>query len=255
MKNTPEAPDGVALRLSAIVRRFPESGLVIDRVDLEIKPGEFVAILGPSGCGKSTLLRIAAGLDRPDEGEVRVESFGRRHFRGFVFQDACLLPWRTALQNAALPLELIGTPRMEAESEARAALERVGLGDAVDRYPAQLSGGMRMRTSLARALVAKPSLLLLDEPFAALDENTRHALQRDLRSLWEKLGMTVLFVTHSATEAAFLAERAIVLSGRPARALFDRRIELPSPRTPGVRHTEAFVREARALLPSEGVAE
>ena len=243
---------GAALSLRSVVRRFgPESGpnsvLAVDGVDLEVGPGEFVALLGPSGCGKSTLLKLVAGLERPDRGSVRTDSFGRPHFRGFVFQDACLLPWRSTLENVALPLELLGQSRAGARALAAEALERVGLREAAGRLPRQLSGGMRMRASLARALIAKPSLLLLDEPFAALDEDARHGLQDDLRALWEDLGMTILFVTHSVAEAAFLANRTVLLSPRPARVRHDRATDLPSPRPPGLRLTDAFLREMQAL--------
>ena len=218
---------GASLSLRDVSRSFPETGRVLDGLDLEIAAGDFVALLGPSGCGKSSLLRIAAGLDQPDEGVAKATGGGAR---GFVFQDPCLLPWRTALENCALPLQLAGSSRGESAAAARAALTRVGLGDAVDRYPAQLSGGMRMRASVARALARSPSLLLLDEPFAALDEPSRHALQADLRELWERERMTILFVTHSVAEAAFLAERTVGFSARPARVIFDHRSRLKGPR-------------------------
>jgi NitT/TauT family transport system ATP-binding protein len=165
----------------------------------------------------------------------------------YVFQDAHLLPWRRVLDNAALPLELANVPAAERRDAARAALEQVGLGESVERYPAELSGGMRMRVSLARALVTRPRLLLLDEPFGALDELTRNRLDDQLRALWLELGMTVLFVTHSISEAAYLAERAIVLSRRPARVCADRAIDLPRERDAALRLTPAFAREVREL--------
>jgi len=221
----------VALRGVRRVFRSAAGGAVeaVAGVDLTVAPGEFLALLGPSGCGKSTLLRIVAGLDRQDEGEVLLD--GRppdlrpgaaRTKVAYVFQDAHLLPWRDVLGNAALPLELLGRPAAECRAAARAAIEQVGLGDAAGRTPAELSGGMRMRVSLARALVTRPRLLLLDEPFAALDEITRQGLDDQLRALWAATGMTVLFVTHSIAEAAFLAGRAVVLSRRPARVVLDR---------------------------------
>lgn len=266
MKNA-TASGGVRVRLTGIRRVFPmlddagrarggdASGVVaLDGIDLDIAPGAFVALLGPSGCGKSTLLRLVAGLDRADAGAAVVEADGGPAGPGgarapiaYVFQDAHLLPWRSVLENAALPLELAGAPLEERRAAARDALAQVGLADAGDRYPAELSGGMRMRVSLARAMVTRPRLLLLDEPFAALDELTRSRLDDQLRALWAELGMTVLFVTHSITEAAYLAQRAVVLSARPARVVADRALALPDERTPALRTEPAFAREVRAL--------
>ncbi|WP_437596284.1 ABC transporter ATP-binding protein [Sorangium sp. So ce590] len=261
------ASGGVRVRLTGIRRVFPvlddagrarggsASGLVVlDGLDLDVAPGAFVALLGPSGCGKSTLLRLVAGLDRADAGAAVVEAEegaggagGARAPIAYVFQDAHLLPWRSVLENTALPLELAGAPVEERRAAARAALLQVGLADAGARYPAELSGGMRMRVSLARAMVTRPRLLLLDEPFAALDELTRSRLDDQLRALWAELGMTVLFVTHSITEAAYLAERAVVLSPRPARIVADRALSLPAERTAALRTEPAFAREVRAL--------
>jgi NitT/TauT family transport system ATP-binding protein len=227
-------------------RTFPGGVAAIDGVDLDVTPGEFVALLGPSGCGKSTLLRLVAGLDRPDAGSVEVDATGARV--AFVFQDAHLLPWRTVLSNVALPLELAGVPKEATLAEARRAIEEVGLGDALGRRPAELSGGMRMRASLARALVTHPRLLLLDEPFAALDEITRYRLDDQLRALWLAQGMTVIFVTHSITEAAYLAERAVVFSPRPARVVADVRVDLPRERAAVTRTEAAFAAATRVLF-------
>jgi NitT/TauT family transport system ATP-binding protein len=176
----------------------------------------------------------------------------------FVFQDPHLLPWRTVLKNAALPLELRGAPRRPRLAAAHEALAQVGLADAVDRYPAQLSGGMRMRVSLARAIVTRPRLLLLDEPFAALDEITRQQLDEQLRALWRQSGMTVLFVTHSIGEAVFLAERAVVFSARPARVVLDRTVDLPVDRDAMIRTRPQFAEQTRDVFAalreaSEGV--
>jgi NitT/TauT family transport system ATP-binding protein len=218
-------------------------------VSFAIGSGEFVALLGPSGSGKSTLLRLIAGLDRPDAGTIELggaQTSGRPEI-GFVFQDAHLLPWRDVLENVALPLELLGWQSGARRDAARDAIARVGLADAIRRFPAQLSGGMRMRASLARALVTRPRLLLLDEPFAALDEITRQQLDEDLRALWAQAGITVLFVTHSIAEAVFLAERAIVLTGRPARVALDRAVDLPAERTIALRSDARFGRELGAL--------
>jgi NitT/TauT family transport system ATP-binding protein len=222
---------------------FDNGVLALDGVSIAVEPGEFVAILGPSGSGKSTLLRLVAGLDRPQAGHVAVD----RPDLAYVFQDAHLLPWRDVLSNVTLPLELKRRPRPQRADAARRAIDQVGLTDAIDRYPAQLSGGMRMRASLARALVTDPSLFLLDEPFAALDEITRHRLDEQLREHWARRGMTVIFVTHSVNEAVFLAGRAVVLSRRPGRVLLDRKIDLPDERTEELRMTPQFALQAHAL--------
>ena len=239
---------GVALQLDSVRKVFDNQRVVIAGMDLQIDPGEFLAVLGPSGCGKSTLLRIIARLAEPDSGHIRMQPDGEPFQTAFVFQDAHLLPWRDVLSNAALPLELMGETRVAREQKARAALEQVGLLDALDRYPAELSGGMRMRVSLARALVTEPRLLLLDEPFAALDEITRFHLDVQLRELWQRRGMTVIFVTHSVSEAAFLANRAVVLRARGAAIQLDRRLELPAIRNNDLRGDPKLGQEMQRLL-------
>ena len=214
------------LRIASVSRRFG-SVQALEDVSLAIADGDFVALLGPSGCGKSTLLRLIAGLDRPDAGTLTWDA-GRRPVPGeigFVFQDATLLPWASAADNVFLPLRLRGAARGAAMAQVRAALERVGLDGFFDARPRQLSGGMRMRVSIARALVTRPRLLLMDEPFAALDEFTRHGLQEDLLSLWRELRCTVVFVTHSIYEAAFLARRIALMTPRPGR--IDRVLDSP----------------------------
>ena len=243
---------GVALQLSGVRREFEHSSgrgklVVIDQLDLSVDAGEFLAILGPSGCGKSTLLRMIARLSEPDSGSIRLDPDRDRFQTSFVFQDAHLLPWRTVLDNAALPLELMGVERAQCHARARRELALIGLGDATDRYPAQLSGGMRMRVSLARALVTEPRLLLLDEPFAALDEITRHKLDVQLRGLWRDRGLTVIFVTHSISEAAFLANRAVVLARLGGRIKLDRRLELPE-RNEELRSDPRYGQERKLLL-------
>jgi NitT/TauT family transport system ATP-binding protein len=230
------------LHLTSIARRFGTVEAVRD-VSLDIGAGDFVALLGPSGCGKSTLLRLIAGLDQPDAGHL---TWGAGHQPtqgeiGYVFQDATLLPWASATDNVFLPLRLRGMAREHAMPLVRAALERVGLQGFAQSRPRQLSGGMRMRVSIARALVTRPRLLLMDEPFAALDEFTRHTLQEDLLSLWQELGCTVVFVTHSIYEAAFLARRIVLMTPRPGR--IDH--EIVSPLRPG---TEARFDPAYAAL-------
>jgi NitT/TauT family transport system ATP-binding protein len=205
-----------------------------------VPASQFVALLGPSGCGKSTLLRLVAGLDGAEGGSIVV---GGRPVRrrahpeavAFVFQEAHLLPWRTLVRNVLLPLELRGMARAESRDRALHMLEKVGLGDARERYPSQLSGGMQLRGSLARALVTEPRLLLLDEPFAALDEITRQRLDDLVHELWRERRFTALFVTHSLREAVFLAQRAITLSRRPAHVVSDRPIHLPVDRAPELR--------------------
>ena len=224
-----------------------ETVLALDGIDLSIEEGSFVALIGPSGCGKSTLLRIVAGLDTPDEGTVEVAARARGEV-AYVFQDAHLLPWRSVAANVALPLELRGVPREERDARVLQALREVELSDAASRYPAELSGGMRMRASIARALVTRPKLLLMDEPFAALDELTRQRLDERLLALWHERHLTVLFVTHAIFEATFLAERAVVLSGRPAHIVHDATVDLPAVRTSATRGEPAFARAAGTLL-------
>ncbi|MCU1338167.1 MAG: transporter, ATP-binding protein [Bryobacterales bacterium] len=237
---------GVALRLERVRRVFDNKFVVIEGMDLRIDAGEFLAVLGPSGCGKSTLLRMIARLAAPDDGRIIAEP--EQFQTAFVFQDAHLLPWRTVLNNAALPLELMGIGREDRNAKARTALAQVGLAEAEDRYPAQLSGGMRMRVSLARALVTDPRLLLMDEPFAALDEITRFNLEVQLRELWQRRGMTVIFVTHSISEAAFLANRAVVLARRKGRIKLDRRLDLPPERTNDLRSDPRLGYEMKLLM-------
>lgn len=208
-----------------------------------------MTFLGPSGSGKSTILRIVAGLLKASNGQVRE---GRAARKAFVFQDAELLPWRNVLDNAALPLEIQGVGLAERQVKARKALEDLGLGDSLHLYPAQLSGGMKMRVSLARALVTEPDLLLMDEPFAALDEVIRFRLAEHLREVWTRRNrsgkpLTVLFVTHSMTEAVFLSERILILSSKPARVLLDHRVALPENRIPSTRTDPAFSKEVEHI--------
>ncbi len=238
---------GAAIALRGVHKRYSAPDGVIEAlapIDLEIAEGSFVALVGPSGCGKSTLLRIVAGLEPPSGGEVVVRDRARM---AYVFQDAHLLPWRTLAGNVALPLELRGEPRSRIDAQVAEALAAVELSGFADSYPAALSGGMRMRASIARALVTKPRLLLMDEPFGALDEITRNRLDERLLALFGAQRFTVLFVTHGIFEATFLAERAIVMSRRPGRVVHDAPSALVGERTAELRGEAAFAREAHEL--------
>ena len=206
------------LTVGNVGRRFPGGVEALRDASLRLQAADFVALLGPSGCGKSTLLRLIAGLDQPDGGHIAWDDGPPAAGDiGYVFQDPTLLPWASAEDNVFLPLRLRGAGRDTGMTEARAALRRVGLDGFERSLPRQLSGGMRMRVSIARALVTRPKLLLMDEPFAALDEFTRHTLQADLLEVWRQAGCTVVFVTHSIYEAAFLARRVVLMTPRPGR--------------------------------------
>ena len=217
------------LSLTGAGRCFDNGTVALDDINLTITAGDFVVLLGPSGCGKSTLLRLLAGLDRPDSGTLAWDH-GTKPAPGdigFVFQDATLLPWATTEQNVHLPLRLAGTTLHVARPLIHTTLARLGLAGFEQAKPAALSGGMRMRVSIARALVSQPKLLLMDEPFAALDEFTRHRLQDDLHTLWREARTTIVFVTHSIYEAAYLASRILVMTPRPGRIAAEIRCTLP----------------------------
>jgi NitT/TauT family transport system ATP-binding protein len=214
------------IALQGVAKRFANGTEALRDLSFQVADGEFVSLLGPSGCGKSTALRLAAGLLEADAGDVSYPH-GKPEI-GFVFQEPTLMPWTDALANARLPLDLKHIPRSEAEDRAAGALARVGLKGFERAYARELSGGMKMRVSLARALAAAPKLLLLDEPFAALDEITRNTLGDDLLRLWREDGLTVLFVTHSVSESSYLSQRVLVMTPRPGRVAKD--IALPSGR-------------------------
>ncbi len=217
-------------------------------IDFDILPGQFVSIVGPSGCGKSTLLRLIAGLVRPTTGKLSVAGTrlaveGRKASRlSFVFQDATLLPWRSVRDNVRLPLELQQTPRQQRDIAVSQVLSLVGLSEFEFRYPNELSGGMRMRVSLARALVTEPELLLMDEPFGALDDITRQMLNEELTNLWTQRRWTGIFVTHNISEAVFLSERVLVMSPRPGRIVGDIRVPFAAPRRHDLRSQSDFGR-------------
>jgi NitT/TauT family transport system ATP-binding protein len=214
------------IRLSGVAKRFPNGTEALRDLSFTVPEKQFVSLLGPSGCGKSTALRLAAGLLAADAGHIEYPQ-GRPEI-GFVFQEPTLMPWADALTNARLPLDLGRVPRGKAQSRAAEALARVGLKGFEHAFPRELSGGMRMRVSIARALAARPKLLLLDEPFAALDEITRNGLGDDLLRLWHEDGMTILFVTHSVSESSYLSERVLVMTPRPGHIAAD--IALPAGR-------------------------
>ena len=237
------------LTLIDVGKRFANGTEALSGLDFRITEGEFVSLLGPSGCGKSTALRLIAGLIAPDSGSIVWT--GARPEMGFVFQEPTLMPWADALSNARLPLDLKKMPHAKATARAARALTRMGLKDFGHAYPRELSGGMKMRVSIARALTAQPRLLLMDEPFAALDEPTRQSLNDDLLRLAHEDRITVIFVTHSVMEASYLSDRVLVMSPRPGRIKAEVGLDLP-PRGPGFRLTADFAqaqaRVAEALL-------
>jgi len=221
------------VRVRDVSKIFANGVQALEGASLDIEAGEFLSVLGPSGCGKSTLLRLVAGLETPSAGAIEWPS-GRSSGRpdlGFVFQEPTLMPWATALGNVVLPLKLRGVTRSEREARAVEALGHVGLAGFEKSYPRELSGGMKMRVSIARALVTAPKLLLMDEPFAALDEITRRRLNTDLLELWQRTRFTAVFVTHSVFESVFLSQRIAVMSARPARVLSELAVPAAYPRT------------------------
>lgn len=242
--------ESVIARLERVGKVFQGGTTALEDVSLEIETGRFTSIVGPSGCGKSTILRLIAGLAEPSSGRVVRDAQASRI--GFVFQEPTLMPWRRVLGNAALPLRLAG--QRDAEARARAALAAVGLADAERLYPRQLSGGMKMRVSIARALATTPSLLLMDEPFAALDEITRARLGRDLRRLHHETGLSTVFVTHSVYESVFLSDRVVVMSPRPGRIVADLAIAGPALRDEGFRDDPAYHAQCRAVSAALRVA-
>jgi ABC-type nitrate/sulfonate/bicarbonate transport system ATPase subunit len=230
------------LTVRGVERRFDKT-LALQATDLDVAQNEFITILGPSGCGKSTLLRIVAGLDRPTAGEVRLDGHrieGPGADRGMVFQSYTLFPWLTVLDNVCFGLRERGMPRAEQLELAHGFLAKVGLKGFADHYPKQLSGGMQQRTALARALANRPRMLLMDEPFGALDHQTRELMQELLLGIWEAERTTVLFVTHDIDEAVFMGSRVVVMSARPGRIKLDRPVDLPHPRHYAVKTTPVF---------------
>jgi NitT/TauT family transport system ATP-binding protein len=233
-------PGSFAVSLRSVRKTYASGVQALDRLNLDVWPGEFLSLLGPSGCGKSTALRIIAGLSEPSGGTIewpasapagaKASPNNATRELGFVFQEPTLMPWQTVAGNVRLPLELQGVAPAQIGARVAASLDRVGLSGFADAYPRELSGGMKMRASIARALVTEPDLLLMDEPFAALDEITRFKLNDDLLSLWQSLGKTVVFVTHSVFESVFLSNRIVVMTPRPGRVFTEVAVDAPYPR-------------------------
>jgi NitT/TauT family transport system ATP-binding protein len=249
---------GLAVRLRAVTKIYDNGVAALGPLDLDVAKGEFVSLLGPSGCGKSTALRLIAGLSAPSAGTVNVSHRATRadgrHPIGFVFQEPTLMPWASVRENVRLPLKLSHAPATDADSRIEEALAQVGLAEFADAYPRELSGGMKMRVSLARALVTDPDILLLDEPFAALDEITRFRLNNDLLDLWRTLHKTIIFVTHSVFESVYLSQRVTVMTARPGRLASEFRIDAAEPRGEEFRTSAEYAGYCRevssALAPS-----
>jgi NitT/TauT family transport system ATP-binding protein len=247
------SPEDTVLAAQSVSLRYgPVDGgiIALDRVDLDIERGEFLSIIGPSGCGKSTLLSIFGGLLEPTDGTVLLDGTVLRAPTvriGFVFQEAVLLAWRTVLENVLLPVQLKRLPRKEHEARARELLSMVGLEGFEQNYPKQLSGGMRQRVAIARALMMDPEVLLMDEPFGALDALTRERMGYELLSIWERTGKTIVFVTHSISEAVFLSDRVVCMSARPGRVEQLRTITVERPRSDASLEDPAFLESCREL--------
>ncbi len=244
---------GAVVELRGVTKRYSNGTVAVSNLDLDLYAGEFVSLLGPSGCGKTTVLRMIAGLSEVSAGHIDwpAATNGQHgqvlHDVGFVFQEATLMPWATALQNVMLPLKLKHMPMHEATERAEAALGAVGLAGFREAYPRELSGGMKMRVSIARALATRPRILLMDEPFAALDEITRHKLNDDLLALWARERFTAVFVTHSVFESVYLSQRIVVMAARPGRVIADIANEAPVPRDRAFRTSPEYAAACRLV--------
>jgi NitT/TauT family transport system ATP-binding protein len=231
------------IEIAGVTKQYGNAHAVLQSIDLVVAKQEFISIIGPSGCGKSTILKLIAGLANPTNGTIRVDGMtplNARETISFVFQDATLLPWRTVKQNIGLGLELEHAPNARREKEIAALLDLVGLTNVAEAYPRELSGGMRMRVSIARALATNPRLMLLDEPFAALDEMSRDRLNEEILRLRAEQNWTAVFVTHSVSEAVFLSDRIVVLAPNPGRIHAEFQVEMPAPRTSAIRNSPQF---------------
>jgi NitT/TauT family transport system ATP-binding protein len=259
------AHDGVEplLSVQGVSKVFSRGGrrvTALDGVDLEAREGEFVVVIGPSGCGKSTLLHVMGGFETASTGSVSVTGKPVRapgRDRGMVFQKATLFPWWTIERNVAWPLEVAGTGRKQCRERAAELLELVGLTGFADAYPGELSGGMQQRAGIARTLALEPKVLLMDEPFGALDAQTRELMQEELNRIWQQSGITVVFITHDIHEAVFLGDRVVVMSGRPGSIIADVPIDLPRPRGNDVKASKEFVdyhAQLWSLLRDEAIA-
>lgn len=238
------------IAIDGVSKQFRNGALALRGISMKVEKGEFVSLLGPSGCGKSTLLRLVSGLTQPSSGQVTANGMmpaNARELMSFIFQDATLLPWRTVEQNVGLGLELEHTAKSIRREKVAQMLELVGLTHVATRFPRQLSGGMKMRVSIARALVSRPRILLLDEPFAALDEMSRDRMNEELLRLYAEHCWTVLFVTHSVAEAVFLSKRIVILAPHPGRVAHVVPVELPWPRTAELRLTPAYEQEVSRI--------
>ncbi len=244
----------LAIEIRGADKVYPNGVRALQPIDLRVRDGEVVTLIGPSGCGKSTLLRLVASLTTPSSGSVSIAPSYRSGRVAFVFQHPTLMPWARVDSNVRLPLDLAGVDRRQAQERAARALELVGLRDFHRAYPRELSGGMQMRTSIARALATGPQMLLLDEPFGALDEIARNRLDRDVSSLAARENLTVLFVTHSIYEAVFLSSRVLVMSPRPGRVIDEVVIDAPQPRPDAFRAGEVFATACARLSRSLEVA-
>lgn len=239
-------PQACSVRLQSVAKKFGDGPAVLQEINLEATPGDFVAIIGPSGCGKSTLLRMLAGLVSQNSGQIEIDGAPPGHDSpelSYVFQEATLLAWQRVAENVELPLILRGVPATQRAETVQRCLRQVRLSDRADAFPRQLSGGQQMRVSIARALALEPRLLLLDEPFGALDEMTRNHLNEELLALREESAWTAFFVTHSVAEAVFLANRVLVMSANPGRIAHEVPVDLPYPRTQSTREDDAFQKQ------------
>ncbi|WP_068313214.1 ABC transporter ATP-binding protein [Polycladidibacter hongkongensis] len=232
------------LDIQGVTKRFGEDAPVLSDLSLQVKQGEFLSLLGASGCGKSTLLRLISGLEKPSGGDIALQAGAEV---GFVFQEPTLLPWANVQDNVYWPLKVRGIGRKEARDRCEAVLEMVGLQDSASKMPGELSGGMKMRVSLARALVTNPNLLLMDEPFGALDEITRNRLNEDLLRLQQDNGWTLVFVTHSVFEAVFLSDRVAIMQAGPGRIYQMHAVEGPEQRNRAFRQSESYTRQCQQV--------